>query len=254
MRDAVAVEWLKLRRARVPWVAAVVAVVLLPLLGLAFTRLAGADVEGPLAAKLGAMVVGSGWTAYLGTLGQLVAVGQFLAVGFVVVWCFGREFVDRTVGALFALPVGRGTIAGAKVAVLAAWSLALVLALVGVVALAGVAAGLEGPTRAAAVGLARLAGLAGLSSLLAVPLAVVASVARGHLAGVGALIGLVAAAQVAVLFGVGGWFPFAAPGLWAVSWVDPTLSVTTTQLLLVPAAAVAGAGTTVWWWSRFEVS
>lgn len=254
MRDAIAVEWLKLRRSPVSWVAAVVVVVIMPVLGLAFVRLAGTDVAGPLATKLGGMVVGSGWTAYLATLGQLVAVGQFLATGFVVVWCFGREFTDRTVGALFALPVGRATIAAAKLVVVAAWGVASSLALVVVVVVAGAAAGLEGTPSEVAVGLARLVVLAGLSSVLAVPLAMVANMGRGHLPGVGALIALVAISQVVVLFGAGGWFPFAAPGLWAVSWVEPAVSVSPAQLALVPVTAAVGVVATVAWWSRFEVA
>lgn len=253
MRDVVVVEWLKLRRAPVVGAASVLAVVVMPLLAFAFLRLAGSDVDGILAAKLEGMVVGTGWAAWLGTVGQLVAVGHFLAVGFVTVWCFGREFSDRTVGALFALPVSRGQVAVGKFVVVGGWAVALSTAVVTVVAAIGGVAGLESGGVDVVAGLAQLLVLALLTSLLALPLALAASLGRGYLPGMGTLIAVVVAAQVAVLFGAGGWFPFAAPGLWSASWQQPDLVVTTAQLALVPAVAVIGIVVTARWWEGFEL-
>ncbi len=253
MNDVVAVEALKLRRAPVTVAASVLAIVVMPLLALAFVRLAGTDATGPMAAKLGGMVVGTGWAAWLGTLGQLVAVGQFLAVGFVTVWSFGREFSDRTVGSLFALPVSRGRIAVAKFIVVAAWAAGLSCLLVVVAAGIGVVAGFDSGGIEVADGLTKLVVLALSSSMVALPLALAASLGRGYLAGMGTLIGVVAVSQVAVLFGVGGWFPFAAPGLWAVAWQQPDLVVTGPQLALVPVLALVGVAVTARWWNHFEL-
>lgn len=253
MRDVVAVEALKLRRAPVTAAASVLGAAAMPLLALAFVRLAGTDATSPMAAKLGGMVVGTGWAAFLGTLGQLVAVGQFLAVGFVTVWCFGREFSDGTVGSLFALPVTRGRIAGAKFIVVGGWAAASSCLLVAVAAGIGAVAGFDTGGIEVVDGLARLLVLALLTSILALPLGLAASLGRGYLAGTGTLIGVVAVSQVAVLFGAGGWFPFAAPGLWAVGWQEPDLVVTLPQLALVPVCALVGVAVTTQWWNRFEL-
>jgi len=253
MRDAVVVEGAKLRHAPVGWAAAVLAAVVMPLLGVAFVGLAGTGAQGPLAAKLDGMVVGSGWDALLGTVGQLVAVGQFLAVGFVAVWVFGREFQDGTVAALFALPVSRGRIATAKFAVLGAWALVVSSAVVVVVAVAGIATGLDPADAGLAAGLTKLWFLAVVTSSVALPVALAASVGRGYLAGMATLIAIVAVSQVAVLFGIGGWVPFAAPGLWAVGWQSPETLVSPLQLVVAVVAAMVGVGATAAWWNRFQL-
>lgn len=249
----VAVEARKLWRAPVAWGATGLAIVVIPLLSFAFLRLAGSDVDGATAAKLDGMVVGEGWAALLGVVGQLVAVGHYLAVGFVTTWCFGREFSDGTVSALFALPVPRGRVAVGKSIVLAGWALGLSTALVVVVGVIGALAGLADGGASVGTGLARVWVLALLTAMLALPLGLAASVGRGYLAGMGALIAVVAVSQVMVLFGVGGWFPFAAPGLWAVGWQVPEVAVTPIQLALVPVVAVVGVAATAAWWNRFQV-
>ncbi len=254
VRDVVAVELLKVRRSRVTWTAALVAVVLIPLLGAAFVRVAGTAGSGPLAVKLEALVIGTGWEAYTGVLGQLVSVAYLLAAGIVVIWSFGREFTDGTVGALFALPVSRFTIAVAKVVATGLWSAGAAAGLAVAALATGLAFGLGVPD---ATDLGHLGGilvLALLTALLAGPLAIAASIGRGYLPGIGLLLLVVAAAQISVLFGVGGWFPYAAPGLWAVSWQQPDLAVSAGQLALVPITAIVGVIATAWWWGRFELT
>lgn len=83
-----------------------------------------------------------------------------------------------------------------------------------------------------------------------------ASVGRGYLAAVGGLIGLIVAAQVAVLAGAGTWFPLSSPALWAanspampsVSIVQLALSIV--QLALVPVVSLPVASTTIVWWQK----
>lgn len=253
MGEAFAVEMLKLRRSPVVWTASVVAVLVIPVLGVSFARLADSPGSGPLGLKIDAMVTGTGWAAYLGVLGQLVAVAYLLVVGVVVVWCFGREFSDHTVGSLFALPVSRRRIGLAKFGVVAVWAGTLSVALVAASAVLGIGLSVGEVDGDVAIGLGRLMGLAVLTGLLAAPLALAASVGRGFLAGIGMLLMIVAAAQIAVLFGAGAWFPFAAPGLWTVGWQEPAIEVTTLQMALVPLTALAGGAATVGWWGRFEI-
>jgi hypothetical protein len=117
----------------------------------------------------------------------------------------------------------------------------------------GIAAGLEDTSNGIAVGLLQLLVVCLLTSILALTIGLAASIGRGYLPGFGALIGLVAISQVAVLFGSGGWFPFAAPALWSVSWQDPTITISPAQFVLVVATGIAGMWLTVTWWTRFEV-
>jgi ABC-2 type transport system permease protein len=244
---------MKLRHSRVTIAVTLLAVVFMPALGFAFVKMAEVDSSGALGAKLGGLVVGSGWAAYLGVEGQMLAVAQFLAAGFLAVWCFGREFADRTVESLFALPVSRRQIARGKFIALGVWSVATSFGAVAVTGSIGIAAGLEDTSNGIAVGLLQLLVVCLLTSILALTIGLAASIGRGYLPGFGALIGLVAISQVAVLFGSGGWFPFAAPALWSVSWQDASISVSPAQFVLVVATGIAGMWLTITWWTRFEV-
>jgi ABC-2 type transport system permease protein len=128
MLAAIRAEWMKLRRSRMSLLAGVIVGVGVSALTAGFLAAATrGPADTPLAIKVNAMLVGEGWTAYLGMLAQILSVMSFLGVGFVVAWCFGREFTDHTITGLYALPTSLTTIAAAKYAVLLAWSMGLSL-------------------------------------------------------------------------------------------------------------------------------
>lgn len=255
MMSAVRIEWWKLRRSRVALVATVLMGVLLPALGLGFYSVALNGGTGSLADKAAALLVGEGWVGYLGLVDQVAAVALFLGAGIVVAWAFGREHVDRTFPSLFALPVSRRAIAAAKFVVLFVWVIALAIVVSLMALVLGVLGNVEPfEVRGVIAGLVRLLAICIGAGLLSLTMGFVASVGRGYLPAIGALIVLVAAAQVSVLFGTGGWFPFAVPGLMAVAGVEGVPDLNAIQLVLVPALAAAGVWATVWWWRRAEVA
>lgn len=254
MGPALRVESRKLRRSRVVLVASLLQALLVPLLSLLLLQAAG-NGAGVLAGKGEALVVGEGWDAYLGVLGQVAAAALFVGAGVVVAWVFGREHADGTFGALFSLPVSRGDIALAKLVAFVAWVLVVGVAVTGVAAVLGVAGGVDpASTLPPPAGLVRLLGVAGSTMLLTVPVALVASVGRGYLPAIGAVVVVLAVAQVSVFLGAGGWFPFAVPGLVAVA--DGTTVVTPgpAQLALAGLTVLVGAAATVAWWARAEVA
>ena len=253
MRRAVRVEWWKLRRSPVTVTTTALMVVLLPAVALGFYSVAQQGGRGPLAQKA-AFLIGEGWEGYLGGVGQIAAVAMFLGTGVVTAWAFGREHADRTFPSLFALPVSRASIAGAKFIVLFGWVAVLSLLVVIVTLGLGIAAGV-GPLAIDVIwpSLFRLLGIASSTSVLALTIGFVASVGRGYLPAVGALILIVVAAQVSVLFGTGGWFPFAVPGLIAVSGSEFAPVLGPIQIALVPGATAVGVWLTVAWWRRAEV-
>jgi len=253
MRDALSVEFLKLRRSPVAWTASLLLVVLIPALCFALVSVVEGSGDGLLAEKVRALVSGTGWVAFSGLLDQFAASALFVGVGIVVIWCFGREFSDRTVGSLFALPTSRGIIAGAKLIVVAGWSV-FVSTMVVVVAFGFGLAGDLGPLDSAAIEeMAGVLTVALLTSLLASTLALPASIGRGYLPAIGAMVLILMTAQMAVLFEAGAWYPFAAPGLWAVSGNQGDFLVTLPQLASAPVLALIGAGLTVRWWQSFEL-
>jgi ABC-2 type transport system permease protein len=254
MTRAIRVEWQKLARSRVTLVATALMGLLLPAIGLSFYSVALSGGNGALADKARAFLVDEGWAGYLGLVDQIAAVAVFLGAGIVVAWAFGREHTDRTFPSLFALPVSRGKIAAAKFAVLIAWTVVLSVVVSLVTVVLGLAGGV-GPLTAELVGpeVVRLQGVSIAAGLLALSMGFVASLGRGYLPAIGVLAVIIAITQVAVLFGTGGWFPFAVPGLMAVAGVESIPEPTAPQVLLVPAVAALGVWLTIRWWQRAEV-
>jgi ABC-2 type transport system permease protein len=201
------------------------------------------------------MLTGTGWNGYLAMVGMLESVGGLLGVGFVVCWCFGREFTEKTQACLFALPVSRRRLAYAKFTVIVLWALLLCLVSVAVAFLAGavIGLGLPGPEDLWVAGKAFAAGV--LAALLACPLAVVASVARGYLPAVGALVLLIVITQVVTAFGAGAWFPYAAPGLWmGMGGAAAAETVNPLQLFLCVPVSALGITITGRWWKDMQIS
>ena len=143
MTRALTVEWLKMRGSPVTLIATALMALALPGMGLGFFEVGTKGGSGPLALKAGALIIGEGWVGYLGAVSQIAAVAVFVGSGVVVAWVFGREHVDRTFPALFALPVTRKEIARAKLVVLTGWTIALSAVIVMVTLALGLAAGVE---------------------------------------------------------------------------------------------------------------
>lgn len=254
MRAALHLEALKLRRATTVRAASLVVVLLVPALSAAFLAVVRADTGSVLAAKVAALLVDTGWGGITGFAAQIASVGSLLAVGVVVCWVFGREFTDKTFGALFATPTPRGAIAAAKLLVVVLWGFALAVATAALTIVAGMLIGLGAPGAVAWSGAWRILVVGMLTVLLILPLALVASAARGYLAGVSGLLGLVVVTQILVALGAGAWFPYASPGLWA-GLGGPQLAddVTAPQLLLALPVGLAAAAGTWWWWGSAKV-
>lgn len=253
MRAALAVEWLKVRRSPVTLTATLLMGLLLPAMGLGFYFVARDGGSGPLAGKAGALLTGEGWVGYLGLVSQIAAVAVFLGVGVVVAWVFGREHTDRTFPALFARPVSTATVAAAKFGVMTLWIFVLAIVLGVIAVVLGLVGGVATSEPLALSEVGRLLGVSLASAFLGLTMGYVASVGRGYLPAISALIVVIAIAQVAVLFGTGGWFPFAVPGLIAVAGSDGIVAPATVQILLVPALVSATIWLTVRWWRIAEV-
>jgi ABC-2 type transport system permease protein len=249
MIPALVTEWSKLARATLVRTTTALLVIGIALM-CSSMLLAVNTTDAGLAAKLGPLIDPGGWEGYLATAAQVTAAAALLGFGVVLSWMFGREFTDGTITGLFALPIRRSTIALAKLTVYAVWCAGSSVALLAALLLAGVIFGL-GPIPLDLVpAAARQVGLAVLTGAIAVPVAWVATLARSIITGIGAVIGILVAAQVAVISGAGGWFTLSAPGLWAASGGADVSGI---QLLLVlPLAALAIVLTTVSW-QRLEL-
>ena len=254
MSAAYAVEALKLRRSRVVAVATVALLLVPALLARAFLfagERGGAD---PMSAKASLLLPGVGWAGYLGGLIQIYATAGVVGSGIVVGWCFGREYADRTVVSLYASATPRTSVARAKLVLLSAWSVAVGIGVAATATLIGTASGLGLPNAIDGRILGRLAALAVLSGLLALPVALPASIGRGYLPAVGGLLVLVVVAQVAMVAGAGTWWPWSVAAVWAMGTDAGMKPVAPAWLTVVPLVTALGAAATVAWWRRAEVA
>jgi ABC-2 type transport system permease protein len=249
-RAACAVELLKARRSRLPALTAGVVMVAAAVEALFMVIAADPDrarALGLLAQKAELSGVEPTWPGLLGFTAQILAVGGLLIFSFVVTWVFGREFADGTAHYLMALPVSRATVVGAKLALATCWCAALAVVLVGLSLGVGALLGLpDGEPAAVTSGVGHSLLAAALMIPAVLPVAVVASAARGYLAPLATALGLLATAQVGAVLGWAGVIPWAVPAV--AAGLVPGQGLTPVAVGLTLAAGAAGAvGTASWW-------
>jgi ABC-2 type transport system permease protein len=248
-------EALKARRSIMPW-ATLLASALAPLVGGLFMLIAQDPAWalrfGLLSTKAQIAVGAADWATYFGLLTQAVAVGGLILFGMTTIWTFGREWSDRTITDLLALPTPRVAIAGAKFVVVAAWSCVLTVEIVGLGLGIGALVGLAGWSAQLALAAAtRIAATAALTLGVVVPFGWVASAGRGYLPPVGALLLSIFVAQIVAALGWGAVFPWSVPALFS-GVAGPGQGVAGGSYLLVALTAIVGIAATLAWWDRAD--
>jgi ABC-2 type transport system permease protein len=244
MRAAIWAEFVKLAGSTVGRVGSAAIVIGISVLSGSMLLAAATATDPQLLAKLGPVATGD-WQGFLLGAAQITGAGGLGGFAVVLAWMFGREFGDGTITGLFALPVGRPTIALAKLIVYAVWAAAMSLLLALVLIFVGTLAGLGPIDSEIWAMLARQSALGVMSAAITLPVAWAATLSRSVLGGVSVAIGLVVVAQVSVLAGLGGWMPLAAPALWAVSL---GAAVTPIQLaMVIPFGAIFVVLTALSW-------
>lgn len=188
------------------------------------------------------------WPSYLNLIAQATGVGGVILFGFVASWIFGREYTDRTIKELLALPVQRSAIVLAKFTVTILWSIALVFAITLLAFIAGSILGLDGwePDQIAG-GLWKIGTTTILTLLLAFPVGWIGSLGRGYLAPLGFVILTVVLAQIVGALGFGAYFPWAIPAIHAkVMGLETPLNWL--SYLVVVLTSMAGLLATFYHW------
>ncbi|TDE17946.1 ABC transporter permease [Actinomadura sp. 6K520] len=239
MNAALRTETTKFLRSRTPWATA--AAFLLPVaLSAIFV---GASDTPPLNEKSEALGITPDWHGFRSALMQIDAAGGFLLFGILVTWMFGREFSDRTVLDLLALPTSRTAIVLAKFTVTTAWLVLLAAFQTAAWIMTGMLLGLPGTPHHGLPGLLMLLALTGALTL---PIALVASAGRGYLPGIAATVALLVCGVAAAILGAAGWFPWALPA--TVGGLSGAASLPFTAPAIAATTAATGiAATTLWW-------
>jgi ABC-2 type transport system permease protein len=253
LRAALATEWLKARRSRVPWLV-LVGFSLVPLVvGLFMVILKdpeGARRLGLLGEKARLTAGTADWPTMFSMLSQAVAVGGAILFAFLTSWVYGREFADRTLRGLLANPTSRGAIVVAKAMVVGVWGIAITAWIVLLTFGIGVVVGLPGWSEALAADSVRsITGAALLTIALQPITGLLASIGRGYIAGLAWAVLMVAIAQVLSVLGLGAAFPWAVPGLVSAG---PDAGTPAASVALVLLTGAAGMALVVEWWRRAD--
>jgi ABC-2 type transport system permease protein len=256
LRAAVATEFLKARRSRVPW--GVAAGFSIAPLVLGFFMVILKDPEaaralGLLGAKAQLTAGTADWPTYWSLLGQAVTVGAAILFAFLTAWAFGREFADRTVRGLLAIPTPRRTIVMAKAIVVATVALAISLWVLILALVVGAVVGLPDWSAADAVEAVEAIALgASLTIALQGGTAFFAGVGRGYIAPLAWAVATIAASQILAVLGWGAWFPWSVPAILAGAGGAAVEPVGPGGIGLVLITAAVGLGATFAWWERAD--
>ncbi len=247
LSQAIWIEALKARRSKMPLLTGL-GFMLIPLMG-GFFMVILKDPEfarrvGLISAKAQLMAGTADWPTFLNLMAQAVAIGGIILFGFIGTWVFGREYADRTVKDLLALPTSRPTIVLAKFAVVMVWSAAAIIAIYLAGLGVGAAVGLpQGSAEVIWQGTSTIALSAALTIPLVSPIAFFASAGHGYLPPLAATILAIFLAQIVAVAGWGEYFPWAIPAL--ISQGSHLEFVSYLIVILTGAAGILG--TFLWW-------
>lgn len=191
------------------------------------------------------------WKSYFGLLIMMILTLGTIGFGTITGWVFGREYSDRVVGDLLALPVHRFTIVLSKFIAIIVWCLLLSVILF----LFGVATGLAVNIAHWSVDSAyhyfiifMVTSLC--TMLLSTPTALVASYARGYIAPIAFTIGTLIVTQI-LFVGIPNttqYFPWAIPSLYSgVSGAGGGTPDMISYIILFSTILLGFIGTVAWW-------
>jgi ABC-2 type transport system permease protein len=252
LRTALWVEILKFRRSKVPLFTSI-GFLILPLVGGLFMIILkdpeAARSMGLISTKAQITAGAADWPSFFNLLAQGIAIGGAILFSIVTAWIFGREFSDRTMKELLALPTSREATVTAKFLVTAAWTFILTLAIFLVGLIVGALVEIPGWSgdllKRSSVD---VFGSTLLNMFLLPYVALLASTGRGYIPPFGWTILTVALAQIAIVTGWGDWFPWAVPGLFSGAAGPRAELLGMHGYVVVLIAGLIGLGATFYWW------
>ena len=194
---------------------------------------------------------GSDWTAFFELLLQIILTVGVIGSGVVTSWGFGREFSDRVVKDLLALPVSRSTIVISKLITLIIWSIILSISLLIAAMLTGLIVKIPGWSEGALFPfLSTYFICAILNALLITPVAFAASIGRGYMLPISFVILLLILTQLIFvgLPALSFYFPWAIPALYSGVGGDTVPPPGFISYLIYGLTIIIGlVGTIIWW-------
>jgi ABC-2 type transport system permease protein len=189
------------------------------------------------------------WPAYLGFLTQGMAGIGLMGFGFVTSWVFGREYSDRTIKDILALPVSRSFIVLSKFIVIVIWCVLLIFVFFASGLIFGKIINIAGWSSEIIIQFTYLYTVTSfLTILLCTPVAFLASYSRGYLLPMGFVILTLLMANFTGLVGLGPYFPWAIPGLYIAPSGSEGMQLNIASYIILSLTSVLGFMGTIAWW------
>jgi ABC-2 type transport system permease protein len=246
-------ELLKIRRSRVFLISLVFFVFISLMMGLLMLIAKHPELaENSAILSTKASLIGTAdWPSYFDLLMQLGLVLGVIGPGIVTIWVFGREYSDRVIKDILAMPVSRFYIICSKLIVVFFWSFLLLTLMFLTGIFAGLLTGLDKWDTALLIkNLIVYSESSLLTILLITPVALITCVSRGYLLPVGFLILIMIITQFLFvgLEGLAPYFPWAIPALiTGVAGADTPAAVIVSYIIMGAASLAGFLGTAAWW-------
>jgi ABC-2 type transport system permease protein len=195
------------------------------------------------------------WPSHFGLLKTGMAIAGFILFSIITAWVFGREFSDRTVKELLALPTSRTVIVVSKFVIIGLWVLLLSILIFAAGLIAGWLVDIPGWSSAllwSSFGSYML--IVGLTYMLMPVAALIASIGRGYLLPLGWTFLAMALAQILGVLGWGEWFPWTVPGLLSELTGPAVEALGVHSYIVVFLTFVVGLSATIIWWRSADQS
>lgn len=248
--NTIRVEVKKARRSAVSLVTSI-AFLFIPFMGAMFMLILKNPEKarnlGILSAKAQLAAVTANWESYFGLLSQAIAIGGMVIFSFIAAWVFGREYINKTLKDLLALPTSRSTIVVAKLALITVWSFtfSLLVLIVGVVL--GLMIKLPGWSYQLLLDSSSHFIIASLLAiLLAWAVAFVTNIGRSYFPALGFVFFMVVLGQIAGALGWGEYFPWAIPALYSNA-AGPINLGAVSYVIVILTGLLGMLGTVMWW-------
>ncbi len=189
------------------------------------------------------------WPAYFNLIIQVVSMMGLIGFGFVTSWIFGREYSDRTIKDMLALPVSRHVIVFSKFIVTVIWCLLLSLILFVVGLATGWMIHIPGWSgELAGQSFYTLIVTSILTILLCPPVAFFASYGRGYIPPIGFVIVTLITGQFINALGIASYFPWTIPALYSgAAGADGSHLEIISYIILCFTGLAGLIGTLAWW-------
>jgi ABC-2 type transport system permease protein len=190
--------------------------------------------------------VAADWKGFLNFISQ-AAIGGLIIFSFIAAWVFGREYIDKKLKDLLALPTSRTTIVIGKIVLITVWSLIFTSLSLTVAIALGLAIKLPGwDSQLLLDSASRYLVASVMAVLLSWAVAFVANLGKSYFPAIGFAFFMMALAQISAVLGWGQYFPWAIPGLYS----NPANPVALGMIsyIIVVLTGLLGVLGTVWWW------